>query len=315
MYGKACRIWVMDRGIPTESQLQEMRAEGTEYLVGTPRSMLAKLEQDLLDKSWQEIHAGMKVKRVSKDGELYVLAHSDERQAKENAMRRRKFKAYVRGLHAMRRRCREGHRCRLRRDELVGRLAMLKKEAGRVAGTVQVSVPAEGQRPTLENFHYHLNSVYHQAMERDGSYVLRSNVTGADAPTLWSMYMQLVWIEAAFKSMKSDLAIRPIYHQVGPRVEAHILVAFMGYCLMMVLRKRLAVHAPGLSPKAVLEQLAAIQMVDVCLPTTDGRWLIMPRYTEPDAEQLALLEKLKLKLPDQPPPRIRGGQLLLPGRS
>ena len=126
------------------------------------------------------------------------------------------------------------------------------------------------------------------------------------------MYMQLVWVEAAFKSMKSDLAIRPIFHQVGKRVEAHLFVAFMGYCLLAALRKHLEPAAPGLSPKAVLEQLAAIQMVDVCLPTSDGRWLIMPRYTEPEAEQLMLLEKLRLQLPPQPPPRIRSGKLLLP---
>ena len=153
---------------------------------------------------------------------------------------------------------------------------------------------------------------YREALERDGSYILRSNAIQADATTMWSMYMQLVWIESAFKSMKSDLAIRPIWHQVQPRVEAHLFVAFMGYCLMAALRKHLEPAAPGLSPKAVLEQLAAIQMVDVCLPTSDGRWLIMPRHTEPEPEQLMLLEKLGLTLPAQPPPRIRGGKLLMP---
>lgn len=167
--------------------------------------------------------------------------------------------------------------------------------------------------PTPENFHYELNApAYGEAMQWQGSYILRSNAAGADGPTLWSMYMQLVWVEAAFKSMKSDLAIRPIWHQVGPRVEAHIFVAFMGYCLLAALRKHLEHAAPGLSPKAVLEQLAAIQMVDVCIPTSDGRWLIMPRHTEPEPEQLMLLEKLGLSLPPQPPPRIRGGKLLTP---
>ena len=182
-----------------------------------------------------------------------------------------------------------------------------------MAAAVIVRVPNEGQTPTPQNFHYALNAAaYREALDRDGSYILRSNVAQADAPTLWSMYMQLVWVEAAFKSMKSDLAIRPIFHQVGKRVEAHLFVAFMGYCLLAALRKHLEPAAPGLSPKAVLEQLAAIQMVDVCLPTSDGRWLIMPRYTEPEAEQLMLLEKLRLQLPPQPPPRIRSGKLLLP---
>jgi hypothetical protein len=220
---------------------------------------------------------------------------------------------YVRGLHALRRRCREGHRSRIRRDTLLGRLAVLKQTAGRMSAAVTIHIPDEGQRPAPENFHYELDAAaYREAMEKDGSYVLRSNVNQSDAMTMWSMYMQLVWIESAFKSMKSDLAVRPIWHQVQPRVEAHIFVAFMGYCLLAALRKHLEPTAPGLSPRAVLEQLASIQMVDVCLPTSDGRWLIMPRHTEPEPEQLMLLEKLGLTLPAQPPPRIRSGKLMMP---
>lgn len=228
-------------------------------------------------------------------------------------MRRRRFKLYGRGLHTLRRRCREGQRSRISRDTLLGRLAVLKKDAGRMAAVIEVEVPDEGQRPTPQNFHYELDAeAYREALDRDGSYILRSNAIQPDATTMWSMYMQLVWIEAAFKSMKSDLAIRPIFHSVQPRVEAHIFVAFMGYCLMAALRKHLEPLATGLSPKAVLEQLAAIQMVDVCLPTSDGRWLIMPRYTEPEPEQQMLLEKMGLSLPPQPPPRIRSGKLLMP---
>jgi transposase len=313
MYGKARRTWVMDRGIPTEATLKEMREAGTQYLVGTPRSMLGKLQQQFADQPWQQVHEAMTVKLAQHEGEFYVLAHSDDREQKEKAMRRRRFKAYVRGLHALRRRCRPGQRNRLKRDTLLGRLAVLKQAAGRMARSVRICVPGEGQGPAPQNFHYELDAeAYGEAMERDGSYILRSNVTELDATKMWSMYMQLVWVEAAFKSMKSDLAIRPIWHQVGPRVEAHIFVAFMGYCLMAALRKRLEHAAPGLSPKAVLEQLANIQMVDVCLPTSDGRWLIMPRHTEPEAEQLMLLEKLGLSLPPQPPPRIRSGKLLMP---
>jgi hypothetical protein len=275
--------------------------------------MLSKLDQQFADKPWQQVHEAMTVKLAQHEGEFYVLAHSDQRQLKEKAMRRRRFKAYVRGLHALRRRCRPGHRSRIKRDTLLGRLAVLKQAAGRMSAAVTLHIPDEGQRPTPENFHYKLNSeAYQEALERDGSYILRSNAIQADATTMWSMYMQLVWIESAFKSMKSDLAVRPIWHQVQPRVEAHIFVAFMGYCLMAALRKHLEPAAPGLSPKAVLEQLAAIQMVDVCLPTSDGRWLIMPRYTEPEAEQRMLLEKLGLTLPPQPPPRIRSGKLLMP---
>jgi len=313
MYGKARRTWIMDRGIPTEATLKEMREAGTQYLVGTPRSMLGKLGQSFADKPWQQAHEAMSVKLAQHEGEFYVLAHSDQRQLKEKAMRRRRFKTYGRGLHALRRRCRSGQRSRISRDTLLGRLAVLKQAAGRMAHAITVQVPDEGERPTPQNFHYELNAdAHHQATERDGSYILRSNATQVDATTVWSMYMQLVWIESAFKSMKSDLAIRPIWHYVQPRVEAHLFVAFMGYCLMAALRKHAEPAAPGLSPRAVLQQLGAIKMVDVCLPTSDGRWLIMPRHTEPEPEQLMLLEKLALTLPAQPPPRIRGGKLLMP---
>ena len=321
LYGKARRTWIMDRGIPTEATLKEMRDAGTYYLVGTPKSMLGKLDQQLADQPWRQVHEAMSVKMTRHEGEFYVLAHSDARQQKEKAMRRRRFKVYARGLHTLRRRCREGQRSRISRDTLLGRLAdfgelsraVLKKEAGRMAGALIVCFPDEGQRPTVNNFHYELNNdAYARALDRDGSYILRSNAIHEDATTMWSMYMQLVWIESAFKSMKSDLAIRPIWHYVQPRVEAHIFVAFMGYCLLTTLRKHLEPLAPGLSPKAVLEQLASIQMLEVCLPTSDGRWLIMPRYTEPEPEQRMLLEKLGLSLPPQPPPRIRSGKLLMP---
>ena len=309
MYGKARRIWVMDRGVPTEATLGQMRRQSMRYLVGTPKTMLSKLEKDWLEKPWDQVHDGMKVKRLEKEGELYVLACSQDRAAKERAMRRRKFKRLVRGLHALRRRLPD-------RDTLVGKLAVLKNEAGRIAALLKINVPSPQEPVTRRNFNYALQSEkFQQVMEREGSYLLRTNVGGHDGAGLWTMYMQLTWIEAAFKSLKSDLAIRPIHHQLGPRVEAHVLVAFLGYCLMATLRKKLEIHAPGLTPKAVLEQLASIQMVDVCLPTTDGRWLIMPRYTEPEPDQLALLDRLRLQLPSQPPPRLRAGELLLGKRS
>ena len=313
LHGKARRTWIMDRGIPTEATLKEMREAGTQYLVGTPKSMLGKLDQQFAGKPWQQVHEAMSVKMAEHEGEFYVLAHSDQRQLKEKAMRRRRFKNYARGLHALRRRCREGQRSRIGRDTLLGRLAVLKKDAGRMSAALTVRIPEEGQRPSVDNFRYELNNdAYREALDRDGSYILRSNAIGEDATTMGSMYMQLVFIESAFKSMKSDLAIRPIFHYVQPRVEAHLFVAFMGYCLLTTLRKYLQPLAPGLSPRAVLEQLASIQMLDVCLPTSDKRWLIMPRYTEPEPEQKMLLEKLKLTLPPQPPPRIRNGKLLMP---
>jgi hypothetical protein len=140
---------------------------------------------------------------------------------------------------------------------------------------------------------------------QDGHYLLRSNLVEEDPAVLWERYIQLVQIEAAFKALKSEMGLRPIYHQLEHRVEAHIFVAFLAYCLLVTLKNRLQALAPGLTPKTVLEKVAGIQMLDVCLPTTDGRCLVMPRYTQPEPEQAILLHKLQLNLPAQPPPRIK----------
>jgi hypothetical protein len=143
-----------------------------------------------------------------------------------------------------------------------------------------------------------------EARRREGSYLLRSNLTGGDPAQLWAFYLQLTEVEQAFKELKNDLAIRPIYHQTDERIEAHILVAFLAYCLQVTLKQRLRALAPGLTPRSVLDKMAAIQMVDVHLPTTDGRTVILSRYTEPEPDQALLLQRLKISLPDQPPPRI-----------
>ena len=151
-----------------------------------------------------------------------------------------------------------------------------------------------------------------QAELRDGHYLLRSNLTDGDPVVLWARYVQLTQIEAVFRSLKSELGIRPIYHQLEHRVDAHILVAFLAYSLQVTLKHRLLIHAPGLTPAAVLEKLGSIQMIDVHLPTKDGRKLILPRYTQPEADVKILLEKLHLALPAQPPPRITSTSIETP---
>ena len=328
LYGKARRLWVMDRGIPTQATLAQMRADGVAYLVGTPKSLLSKLEQELLAKPWEQVHEGMAVKCLEKEGEWYVQARSDDRQKKETALRRRKLKALVHGLNRLKRRAGGGKgRQKISRDQLLKRVAILRKDAGRVAGLVQVREPVPGEPVNRATFVCTFRrAAWRQSLTRDGCYLLRACVPLKDgtpdwpegldqqAPVLWQWYMQLTHVEEAFKTLKSDLGIRPIHHQIQPRVEAHILLAFLAYCLSVTLRMKLAAHAPGLSPRAVLAQLHPIQMVDVCLPTTDGRWLIMPRYTEPEPDQQALLAQLHLTLPHQPPPRIRSGLLVLPGQ-
>ena len=300
LYGKARRVWLMDRGIPTEGVLAEMRDPQREmfYLVGTPRERVKKYEKRWLDLPWRKVRDSVEVKLFHQDGELYVLAKSEGRRAKERAIRRKRLARLMRKLRAMRRSC-------PKRDQLLMRVGAAKTEAGRAFGFVKIQLPKADQQVTRETFTFHLDKAkLREAERRDGHYLLRTNLVAEDPAVLWDRYMQLVQIEAAFKCLKSELGIRPIYHQREHRVEAHILVAFLAYCLSVTLKHRLEVHAPGLTTRAVLEKLAAIQMLEVWLPTTDGRCLVMPRYTEPEPEAALLLHQLKLTLPQQPPPRI-----------
>ena len=302
LYGQARRVWLMDRGIPTEAVLAEMRASEREmfYLVGTPRGRVAKYEKHWLDLPWHKVRDSVQVKLFSQDGELYVLAKSEGRQAKEIAMRRKKLARLLRKLRAMRRSC-------PKRDQLLMRVGAAKTEAGRAFGYVKINLPKAGEAVTRESFTFQIDKTkLQEAQLRDGHYLLRTNLVAEDPAVLWDRYMQLVQVEAAFKCLKSELGIRPIHHQLEHRVDAHILVAFLAYCLTATLKHRLQAHAPGLTPRAVLEKLAAIQTLDVWLPTTDGRHLVMPRYTEPETDLALLLHKLKLTLPSQPLPRLVG---------
>jgi transposase len=299
-YGKANRTWVMDRGIPTEEVLTEMRnSEGPiHYLVGTPRGRLTRLEKAFLSKPWEDVRQSVQVKLVEHDNETYVLARSQDRRHKERSMRQRRLRKLIRRL-------RELQRQDLTRDELLLKLGGAKKEAGKAYGLLDIHTPKKDQPVTSETFHFTLDrKKLRQVRRREGGYLLRSNIKSDDPGDLWRMYLQLVEIEQAFKELKNDLSIRPIYHQLETRIEAHIFVAFLAYCLQVALKQRLKALAPGLTARAVLEKLAAMQMIDVELPTTDNRLIVLSRYTEPEKDQLLLLQQLKLQLPAQPPPKI-----------
>ena len=245
------------------------------------------------------MRGSVEVKLFAENGDLYVLAKSEGRRAKECAIRRRKLVRLLKTLRKLR-------RSAPTRDQLLLRIGAAKKDAGRAFGFVPLHLPGEGEEVTRQTFSFHLDKEKLQKAElRDGHSLLRSNLLGEKPEVLWELYILLTQIEAAFKTLKSELGLLPIYHQVEKRVEAHIFVAFRAYALSVTLRHRLAPCAPGLTPRAVLEKLAPIQMLDVCLPTTDGRWLIMPRYTQPEPEQMLLLHQLHLPLPSQPPPRIK----------
>jgi transposase len=299
-YGKAKRVWVMDRGIPTEEILAEMRSpeRQTFYLVGTPKSKISQHEKQWLDLPWQKVRDSVEVKLFTHENELYVLAKSEGRQQKEIAIRRRRLVRLLLKLRAMRHSLPS-------RDQLLLRIGAAKKEAGRAFGFVKIQLPGKDEVVTHNSFRFHLDKgALKEAERRDGYYLLRSNLTGEDPAVLWSRYVQLTQIESVFRSLKSELGIRPIYHQKEDRADAHILIAFLAYCLQVTLKNRLMAYAPGLTPSAVMEKLGTIQMIDVCIPTCDGRWLILPRYTQADRDLQLLLHHLQLELPSQPPPRI-----------
>jgi transposase len=294
-YGKAHRIWVMDRGIPSEEVLAEMRQADppVSYLVGTPKGRLGKLEGQLLGLPWQAVRDGVDVKLLPHDEDLYVLAQSRSRVDKERAMRRRQLKrlwARLKQLSAM----------RLKREDLLMKLGAARAKSPAAWRLIDIELAAQGAAFSFELNRKKLRGV----RRREGRYLLRTNLQDQDPARLWQFYIQLVEIEAAFKNLKDDLGLRPIYHQLEHRIEAHIFVAFIAYCLNVTLRARLKPLADGLTPRAVLDKLAAIQMLDVHFPTTDGRTLILSRYTEPNTDHKLLLRQLNLDLPAQPPPRI-----------
>lgn len=300
-YGKANRVWVMDRGIPTEETLEQMRQSEPpiSYLVGTPKGRLSKLEAALTELPWQQVRAGITVKLLPHQDESYVFAQSASRIDKERAMRRRQLKALWKRLPELR------QMKHLKRDDLLMKLGAARQQWPTAWRLVALRVPGKNEEITGQTFAWRLRKAkLRQVRRREGRYLLRTNLTEADPVKLWEYYTQLTQVEEAFKNLKGDLALRPVYHQKQDRVEAHIFVAFLAYCLHVTLRRWLRAVAPGLTPRSVLEKFAAVQMIDVHLPTTDGQHVILPRHTQPEKELQVLLDQLKLNLPDQPPPRI-----------
>lgn len=298
-YGRARRIWLMDRGIPTEEVLEQMRTSDppVQYLVGTPKGRLTTLERPLLEQPWQQARPNVRVKLLPQDAELYVFAESRDRIAKERSMRRRQLRwlwARLQQLSGM----------RLTRDALLMKLGAAQHKAPGAWRLVTIELAVDGA-----SFGFWLNRKrLREARRREGRYLLRTNLTESDPARLWEYYLQLVAVEEAFKTLKGDLSIRPIYHQHEDRIEAHIFIAFLAYCLHVTLGHRLKYLAPGLTTRSVLEKFSAVQMIDVRIPTSDGRELALTRYTQPEPDLKLLIERLQLTLPAQPPPKITAAQ-------
>jgi hypothetical protein len=271
------------------------------YLVGTPKGRLTRLQQRLAELDWQQARPGVRVKLLAADNELYVFAESRDRVAKERAMQLRQMKwlwARLKQLQGM----------DLSREELLMRLGAARTRAPTAWRLVDVTVPAAAAR-----FSYQLNRAkLRTARLREGRYLLRTNMAADDPAQLWECYIRLVEVEQAFRTLKGDLAVRPLFHQKEDRIEAHIFVAFLAFTLHATLHQQLHSLAPGLTPRAVLASFAAMQMIDVHVPTTDGRELTLRRHTEPEQDVRLLLERLRLALPPQPPPRISPAHAITP---
>jgi Transposase DDE domain len=291
--------------VPTEEVLAQMRASDppVHYLVGTPKGRLTRLEEALLEQPWHIARAEVRVKLLEQDNELYVFAESRDRVAKERSMRRRLLKwlwARLKKLSTM----------KLTRDALLMKLGAAQTKAPAAWRLIEIEL-TEHEAPTqIASFTYRLDrDKLRQVRRREGRYLLRTNLTESDPAKLWQFYLQLVQVEAAFRTLKGDLAIRPIFHQEQSRIEAHIFIAFLAYCVHVTLGRQLYALAPGLTPRAVLEKFATMQMIDVYVPTTDGREMSLTRYTQPEPELKLMLDKLRLTLPAQAPPKITAGEL------
>jgi len=305
-YGTARRVWVMDRGIPTDEVLEEMRQQTDpplQYVVGTPKGRLGKLEAQLVKLSWQQARPSVQVKLLSQEEELFVLVQSQARVSKERAMRRRKLKQLWTRLKALREQ-------RPSYETLLMKPGAAKAEAGRVGSLVEVALPEaprskKARQQRVSGFEFGLQKKkLREVLKREGRYLLRTNLKETDPAKVWEFYLQLVEVEEAFKNLKGDLAIRPIFHQLERRIEAHVFVCFLAYCLQVSLRHQLRAKAPGLTVRQVLEKFGRMQMMDVHFPTTDGRDILFVRYTQPEKDHQLILAQMNWKLPPQSPPRI-----------
>lgn len=309
-YGKARRVWVMDRGIVSEENLQAIRRRGGQYLVGTPRSQMKRLEEELLKDDWTRVRPEVEIKQVAiaQGEETYILCRTAGRKEKEKAIRNRFSTRMEEALNGLAKTIATG---RLKdRHKMERRLGRIQARHSQVNDLYDVILrdTSDGVRLIWE-----MKAERKDWRElREGAYMLRTNLKADTAEQLWSQYMQLTEAEASFRALKSELSIRPLFHQKERRVKAHVMVAFLGYALWVtlkhVLKRRPAIvpapsrsgvnNAEPLSPMKALALLSTLQSADIVLPTTDGREIRLRRVTEPDAEQKSLLRQLGLSLPE-----------------
>jgi transposase len=296
-YGKARRVWIFDRGIISEDNLQALRKRDGQYLVGTPRAKLKQFEKQLLDGKWEKIRPDVEVQRVSTPSgeETYILCRSTARKAKETAMRKRVSTSMEKALGQLEKRIASG---KLKdRSKIERMLGKIQARHPSVNDLYNVAVQENSNGLRLEWKLIEQRRAWRDA--REGAYLLRTNLKDERTEELWKKYIQLTEAEAAFRALKSELAIRPIFHQKEHRVKAHILVAFLGYALWVTFKHLLKRTNSDLSPARALALLSTLHSADIILPTTDGREIRLRRITTPNPEQQLLLHQLGITLPER----------------
>src|SRR5467141_1770084 len=296
-HGKARRVWIFDRGVVSEENLVAIRKRGGEYLVGTPRSKLKQFEQELLKDDFEKIRPEVEVKQILIPGgeETYILCRTAGRKEKEKAIRNRFVAKIEKALAGLRKRIAEGKlRDRFKMERNLGRIQASHPQ---VADLYEMAVQDSKEGPRLV---WRQKPEQQQWLEaREGAYLLRTNLTVDGAADLWKKYMQLTEVEAAFRTLKSELAIRPLFHQLEKRVKAHVLVAFLGYALLVTLKRLLKRVGSEHSPAKVLKRLSELYSVDIVLPTIEGREIWLRRTSKLDEEQQKILYQLQLHLPER----------------
>ena len=302
-YGKARRVWVFDRGIISEDNLKAIRRRGGQYLVGTPRSKLKQFERELLEGDWKQIQPEVEVQRIAVSGgeESYILCRSTARREKEQAMRRGFSTRIETALRALEKRIASGQ---LKdRDKIQRKIGAIQARYSQVADLYRIDLIEKDNALKLDWGPIQDRADWQKA--REGAYLLRTNLPTTNSEQLWKTYIQLTEAEAVFRVLKSELLIRPFFHQLERRVKAHILVAFVGYALWVTLKHWLRRSSPigvpqtPLSPASALSLMSTLRSADIILPTTDGREIRLRRITTANEEQRRLLHQLGVTVPER----------------
>ncbi len=308
-YGKAKRIWVMDRGMVSEKNIEFLRKRGARYIVGTPKSMLRKFEQELLAKGWEEVHPGIEVKRASYEGteEVFVLCRSEGRQEKEMAILNRFVARLETGLNKLKEQAEQGRlRDRQKANRRIGRLLERNSRAASLFDVIVTETTRENGKylnvevcKNEDRYKWALQSGLSACnAQAGGSYILRTNWKESDPKTIWKRYIQLTEVEDAFRTEKHDLGMRPIYHQKQDRTQAHIMVCFLALAMWRTLQQWMKASGLGTAPRKLIEEMREVKSLDVLLPAKD-KTIRLRVVSSPSKELKVLLQRMKILMPNR----------------